>query len=273
MTPHAIISGGSSGIGLALARKLAESGHHLTILARDPTRLDVARRELEGVRLRDDQRILVLSVDVCDAPAVKAAVERGIAENGAPTLVVANAGIVIPYTFADLTPEAFRQSMDVNYLGGVYLVHAALAAMQAAGRGHIVLVSSGAGLLGIYGLSAYTPTKFALRGLGEVLRAELKPQGIGVSVVYPPDTDTPMLREEIKVRPLITSRIAATAKAATAQDVADAILKGVAKKQFSIAPGLTLGALAHLGSLIGPLVNRLYFDPLIARLLKRPARP
>ncbi|MGI4855480.1 MAG: SDR family oxidoreductase, partial [Janthinobacterium lividum] len=229
MTPHAIISGGSSGIGLALAQKLAESGHHLTILARDPERLDAARRALESARRRDDQRILALSVDVRDAPAVKTAVERGIAENGAPTLVVANAGIVIPHTFEDLTPEAFRTTMDVNYLGGVYLVHAALPAMQAAGGGHIVLVSSGAGLLGIYGLSAYTPTKFALKGLGEVLRAELKPQGIGVSVVYPPDTDTPMLREEIKIRPLITSHIAATAKAATAQEVADAILKGVAR--------------------------------------------
>ncbi|MGI4984263.1 MAG: SDR family oxidoreductase [Janthinobacterium lividum] len=269
MAPHAIISGGSSGIGLALAQKLVENGHHLTIIARDPDRLAAARLVLEGARRRNDQRILVLSVDVCDAPAVKAAVARGIVENGAPTLVVANAGIVIPDTFADLAPEAFEKTMDVNYLGSVYLVHAALPAMQAAGRGHIVLVSSGAGLLGIYGLSAYTPTKFALRGLGEVLRAELKPHGIGVSVAYPPDTDTPMLREEIKVRPMITSRIAATAKVATAQEVADAILKGVANQRFTIAPGLTLGALACLGSLIAPLINRLYFDPLIARLLKR----
>jgi 3-dehydrosphinganine reductase len=179
---------------------------------------------------------------------------------------------VIPHIFEALPIDAFKQTMDVNYLGSVYVVRAALAAMQAAGGGHIVLVSSGAGLIGVYGLSAYSPSKFALRGLAEVLRAELRPERIGVSIVYPPDTDTPMLREEIKIRPEITSRIAAATKTVSADTVAEAILKGVAKKKFSIAPGFELSALAYLAGVITPIVNRFQFDPLIAKLHKRPKK-
>jgi 3-dehydrosphinganine reductase len=269
LTQHAIISGGSSGIGLALAKKLAATGYNVTILARDAVRLQAARLEIESTRRGTDQRVLAVSVDVVDAQAVQSAVDHAVKAFGAPALVVASAGIVIPYIFEELAISAFKQTMDINYLGSVYLVRAALPSMQQTGRGHIVLVSSGAGLLGIYGLSAYTPTKFALRGLAEVLRAELRPEGINVSVVYPPDTDTPMLREEIRIRPEITSRIAAKAKAMTPDEVADAILKGVAKKKFSITQGFELGALAYFAGVIAPLVNRFQFDPLIARLHKR----
>jgi 3-dehydrosphinganine reductase len=269
LTKHAVISGGSSGIGLALAKKLAATGYNVTILARDAVRLETARLEIESTRRSTDQRVRAISVDVTDARAVQSAVADAVNAYGAPALVVASAGIVIPHIFEELAISAFKQTMDVNYLGSVYLVRAALPSMQLAGQGHIVLLSSGAGLLGVYGLSAYTPTKFALRGLAEVLRAELRPEGINVSVVYPPDTDTPMLREEIKIRPEITSRIAARAKAMTADEVADAILKGVAKKKFSITQGFELGALAYFAGVIAPLVNRFQFDPLIARLHKR----
>jgi 3-dehydrosphinganine reductase len=231
LTQHAIISGGSSGIGLALAKKLAATGYNVTILARDAVRLDTARLEIESMRRGADQHVLAISVDVVDAPGVQSAVDNAVNALGAPALVIASAGIVIPHIFEELPISAFKETMDVNYLGSVYLARAALPSMQLAGQGHIVLVSSGAGLLGVYGLSAYTPTKFALRGLAEVLRAELRPEGIDVSVVYPPDTDTPMLREEIRIRPEITSRIAAKAKAMTADDVADTILNGCREKE------------------------------------------
>jgi len=269
---HALISGGSSGIGLALAKKLASSGYNVTILARDQARLDSARIEIESVRRNADLQVFARSVDVTDAQAVHDVVGEAISQFGAPALVVASAGIVIPHIFEALPIGAFKQTMDVNYLGSVYVVRAALAAMQAAGGGHIVLVSSGAGLIGVYGLSAYSPSKFALRGLAEVLRAELRPERIGVSIVYPPDTDTPMLREEIKIRPEITSRIAASTKTVSADTVAEAILKGVAKKKFSIAPGFELSALAYLAGVITPIVNRFQFDPLIAKLHKRPKK-
>lgn len=273
MTSHALISGGSSGIGLALAKKLFRNGYNVTILGRDIARLEAARLEIESGRGDTNFRVVAVSTDVVFAESVQHAVNRGVEEFGPPTLVIASAGIVIPRIFKELPLLAFKETMDVNYLGSIHLVRSALPFMQKAGHGRIVLVSSGAGLLGVYGLSAYTPTKFALRGLGEVLRAELKPDGIAVSVVYPPDTDTPMLREEIRIRPEITSRIAATARCSTADDVADSILKGISRNRFSITPGFALTALHYLSGVLAPLANRLYFDPLIARLHPREVRP
>lgn len=266
MTPvrHALISGGSSGIGLALARRLARQGWNLTLLARDPQRLAQAKSVLEADA--PSVKVILATADVRDEAAVTASVAAAIAELGAPGLVVTSAGIVIPGTFADLPPSAFRDTMDVNYLGTVNVVRAALPAMRAQGSGRIVILSSGAGLIGLYGYTAYAPTKFAVRGFAEALCGELKPDGIGVSIVYPPDTDTPQLREEIKTRPAITSAIAGGAAVLSADAVADAILKGVAAGRFAIAPGFTMGLLNRLHSVINPLLHRFSFDPVIARM-------
>jgi 3-dehydrosphinganine reductase len=261
-SPHALISGGSSGIGLALAQRLAARGHALTLLARDAARLADAQAMLAGT----GATVRVASVDVRDEAAVNAAVSDAVAELGPPDLLVASAGIVIPGIFKDLPAAAFRETMAVNYDGTVHLVRAALPAMLARRAGRIVLVSSGAGLIGLYGYTPYAPTKFAVRGLAEALRAELRPEGIGVSIVYPPDTDTPQLREEVKVRPAITSKIAGGARVHSAEEVADAILKGVAAGRFTIAPGWEMGLLNRLHSLIGPVLHRFSFDPVIARM-------
>jgi 3-dehydrosphinganine reductase len=263
---HALISGGSSGIGLALARLLAAEGWNLTLLARDAEKLRRAGAMLE----KDGIRVHAVSADVRDAPAVTGAVDGAVAALGPPDLVVASAGIVIPGLFASLPPQAFGETMAVNYHGALHLVRAVLPAMRAQGRGHIVLISSGAGLIGLYGYSAYAPSKFALRGLAEVLRGELKPEGIGLSVVYPPDTDTPQLAEEIRVRPEITGKLAGGARIHSADEVAAAILKGVRQGRFAIAPGWEMGLLNRLHSLIGPLLQRFSFDRVIARHHKPP---
>ena len=89
-----------------------------------------------------------------------------------------------------------------------------------------MLVASGAALLGLYGYTSYAPTKFAVRGLAEALRSELAPEGIAVSVVYPPDTDTPGYREELRHRSAITHRLARLRRAAPADAVAEAIWRG-----------------------------------------------
>ena len=216
--PHALISGGSSGIGLALARILVSEGWDVTILARVQARLDEAKAILDAARKTTSQRIVASSANVADSAALAGAVDEAVATLGAPDLVVASAGIVIPETFEKLPPDAFQQTMDVNYYGTVNLVRACLASMRGKGAGHIVLVSSGAGLIGLYGYTAYAPSKFAVRGFGEALRSELAPEGILVSVVFPPDTDTPQLREELRVRPEITSKIAGGAKVKSADE-------------------------------------------------------
>lgn len=256
---------------MALAHRLAAAGWNLTLLARDTARLEAAKTALEA--LGKEGSVNAVSVDVRDEAAVETAVAKAIMELGAPDLVVASAGIVIPGTFAELPSGAFRDTLEVNYSGVVYLVRAALTAMRERRSGHIVLISSGAGLIGLYGYTAYAPTKFAVRGFAEALRGELKPEGIAVSVVYPPDTDTPQLAEEIRVRPAITSKIAGGARVHSADEVANAILKGIQRGRFIIAPGWEMGVLSRLHSLIGPLLNRFSFDPVIARLHKPPHKP
>jgi 3-dehydrosphinganine reductase len=265
---HALISGGSSGIGLALAHRLARTGWNLTLLARDAQRLQQAKTALETESRAGQVRIV--SADVRDAPAVVAAMEGILGALGAPDLVVASAGIVIPGHFASLPLQAFNETMAINYHGTIHLLRAALPSMRARRSGHIVLISSGAGLIGLYGYTAYAPSKFAIRGLAEALRGELKPEGIGVSVVYPPDTDTPQLTEEKRVRPEITSKLAAGARVYSADAVADAILKGVSRGRFAIAPGWEMGALSRLHSLIGPILQRFVFDRVIAQNHKSP---
>jgi 3-dehydrosphinganine reductase len=141
--------------------------------------------------------------------------------------------------------------------------------MRANRKGRIVLVSSGAGLIGLYGYSAYAPSKFAVRGFGEALRQELRPEGISVSVVFPPDTDTPQLREEMRVRPEITSKIAGGAKVKSADEIAQAIWDGVKRGRFAIAPGFEMTMLARFAGILLPILNRFSFDPLIARMHKR----
>ncbi|MFO1073981.1 MAG: SDR family oxidoreductase [Geminicoccaceae bacterium] len=262
-----MLSGGSSGIGLALAHRLGAAGWDLTLLARDQDRLAAAKATL----LAHGGRVETRSADVAEPEAVEAAVASAIAALGPPRLLVACAGIVVPGLFLDQPLAAFHRTMAVNYLGALHLVRAALPAMRMAGQGHIVLVASGAALIGLCGYGSYAPSKFAVRGLGEALRSELKPDGIGVSVAYPPDTDTPGLREELRLRPAVTSELAAAGGLMSADQVAAAILGGVAKGRFAITPGAQMTALAWLHSLIGPWLHRFQFDPVVARHL--PARP
>ena len=268
--PHALISGGSSGIGLKLAEKLFAKGWNVSLIARDKARLQQAQSAIDGKRQSSRQLIQTFSADVTDGDAVVRAV-RAATSTHPLDLVVSSAGIIVPGSFADLPPDAFDRTMKVNYLGTVNLVRAVLPDLRARGEGRIVLISSGAGLIGLYGYTAYAPSKFAVRGFAEALRAELRPEGIGVSIVYPPDTDTPQLRAEIPARPAATSRIVARAKVLSAEAVADAILRGIARQRFAIAPGPEMKLLAALHSLISPLLNRLLFDPAVADELRKKA--
>lgn len=258
--PHLLITGGSSGIGKATALRFARQGFNVTIIARDPAKLTAAQAEIEG----SNAQIQVLSIvaDVSQRSQIEAAVQQAIQQFGAPTVLVTCAGIAHPGYFQELPIEIFEQTMAINYFGALYCIKAALPAMVAQGKGQIVLVSSGAGLIGIYGYTPYSPSKFALRGLGEALRGELKGVGIGVSVIYPPDTDTPQLAAENLTKPPETKQITATAKTWSADAVAQQIEQGVARKAFVIAPGQEMAVLARLHSLIAPVLNW-YFDRLV----------
>jgi 3-dehydrosphinganine reductase len=273
LNQHAIITGGSSGIGKAIAKLLAHQGANITLIARDRQKLIQAQqeikeiKEIKTVKVNQTQQINIATADVAERAAITSVIEQAIATLGAPNLLITSAGITHPGYFSEIPLEIFEQIMAVNYFGSLYSVKAVLPAMVERQQGHIVLLSSGAGLIGIYGYSAYCPAKFAIRGLAESLRGELKPKGIKITVVYPPDTDTPQLAAENKIKPLETKQITATAKVLSAEAVAQEILRGVAKNKFAIAPGMELTILNRWHSLLSPLLNW-YFDRIIDKTKK-----
>lgn len=259
---HALITGGSSGIGRATALLLAGCGVRISILARDPTKLAQTKKAIEA--LHPGLPVSTVSASVED----RVQVERGIAditrEAGPLDLVITSAGIAHAGTFLETPIEVYERTMAVNYFGSLYVVRAVLPEMLERKQGRIVLISSGAGLVGIFGYAPYSPTKFALRGLAESLRAELRGTGVGISIAYPPDTDTPQLQHENATKPPETRKITATAGTWSAEAVAAVIVRGIENDAFIIAPGWQMRLLATWHSVLAPGLNW-YFDRLARR--------
>lgn len=245
---HVIVTGGSEGIGRAIGEAAVRRGATVSLIARRPEPLEQAAAALGG-------GTRWATADVADRAGLHAAIERLVASSGPCDVLVANAGHSLPGRFWELPPDEFRSEMEVNYLGAVHAVAAVLPAMLARRHGHLCFVSSTAGFLGIYGYSAYSPTKFALRGLAESLRAELHPEGIGVSIVHPPDTDTPGFAAENEVKPAETAAISGTIAPIPASKVARATVKGIERNRFTICIDPTTAALARGAGLAAPLLR------------------
>jgi len=259
---HVLVTGGSSGIGLAVAQRCAASGARVSLVARGEARLTAARDAV--VASSPGASVAVLSADVAVESELLLAIGEAEKANGPIDVLVTSAGTARPGNFEALPVGVFERSMAVNYFGTLYAIKAVVPGMRQRGGGALVLVSSGAGLAGLFGYSAYAPSKFALRGLAESLRAELKGSGVQVSVVYPPDTDTPQLAEENLTKPVETKALTAGAGLWTADDVARVTLEGVGRGRFAITPGVPLTALFWFQSLIAPFLNA-HFDRVAAR--------
>lgn len=267
----ALITGGSSGIGLAVARCLAQAGSHVWLVARRPEMLAAALSQLKDARQSDGQRFGTVSADISDAGQAFAALEQVTSEIGVPHLLVNSAGVARPGYLHEHSLDAFRWMMEVNYFGTVHMVKAALPGMMARGLGHIVNISSIAGFIGVYGYSAYGASKFALTGFSDVLRAELKPHGIHVSIVFPVDVDTPQLADESQYRPAETRALVDGGPVLSPEAVAIAILRGVSRGQYVIIPGMAGKALYWLAHILGTAAYPV-MDWMVARAIRQ-ARP
>lgn len=219
----------------------------MVLAARGRDRLEDAAADVARARRGGDQHVSWAAVDVADAGAVREAAEAAVRRLGGVDLVINAAGITHPGRVQDLDDGVFRRVMDTNYFGAVHVTRALLPALRAQGSGHVSFVSSVAGFLGVFGYSAYAPSKFALVGFADCLRQEVAGYGIGVSVLFPPDTDTPQLAAEIPLRPPETAAVAGGIRVATAEEVALAYLRGIARGRVRILPGLgaRLTWLAH----------------------------
>ena len=177
----ALITGASKGIGRALATELAGRGATVGMVARNEEELKSAAGPIGGVPL---------AADVADAGAIERATGEFAEKAGGLNLVVANAGIARYAPFADQDLADVEQMVTINVLGTIYTARAGLDHMLAAGSGHIVVVSSGAGLRAFPGAAVYGATKAADRGFAEALRHELSGTGVSVTSVFPGEITT-----------------------------------------------------------------------------------
>jgi 3-dehydrosphinganine reductase len=251
---HVVVTGGSSGIGLAAARLLATHGARVSLIARDEGRLAAAAGEVKGVA-RDGALVATAAADVARRDELHAAIRGLCVDQGPCDVLITSAGSAHPGYFDQLDDAVFREQMEVDYFGTLYAVRAVAPSMIERGRGHIVTISSTAGLIGVFGYSAYAPAKFAVRGLAETLRSELGPHGIVVACAYPPDTRTPGFDRENELKPPETERISAAIKPRDAADVARAIVRGIERDRLVITADFQTRALARAAGLLGPYVR------------------
>ena len=260
---HAIVTGGSSGIGLAISKLLISQGISVSLLARDKERLEAAKQEI-GRLATGSARVEIFPCDVRDAILCREAVNAAVAAQGIPEWAVSSAGIVRPGSFLKQGLEDHDAQIQTNYLGSLYFANAVCSHMSSGTNGKLVFIASGAAFVGLYGYSTYAPSKFAVRGLAECLRVELKNHGISVTLVCPGDTSTPQLAAELPNRPKVTSILAKGGKILSPDFVARRVVKAATRGDFLVTIGWQLNVLAHMHSLISPLF-RVYQNSLVSR--------
>jgi gluconate 5-dehydrogenase len=174
----ALVTGGGTGIGRAVAQCLAEAGARVVIAGRRPGVLEETAREL-GSRVRP------MVFDVSDHAAAPEFVGRVTGEIGAPTVLVNNAGTHAKKPALDTSEEELQRLLDVHVVGAMALSRAVAPAMMERGRGSILFISSMAAVFGIPEVSAYSAAKSALLGVVRTLAVELSPSGVRVNAIAP----------------------------------------------------------------------------------------
>lgn len=250
----ALVTGGTQGIGLSVARLLTQMGSRVILAARNEERLENVRSELgEGTS--------ALSLDVGDHAAVASKVSQLIEQHGPIDLVFNCAGLALP-AYLDLQPvEDVETMMRVNFLGTYHVCKAVVPSMVDRRSGVVVNTSSLGGLMGLFGYTGYCASKYAVVGFSEALRREIKPFGVKVCLLCPPNTDTPGLLKENEKKPPEVLAQEENVKTVAPEVVAQKLLHSVSRGKPLVIPTLG-GHLAYLLSRYAPWALDLF--------LKRP---
>jgi NADP-dependent 3-hydroxy acid dehydrogenase YdfG len=232
----AIITGGGSGVGKAVAAAFAAEGANLVIAGRDKAKLDAAAAEL------DTDRVLAIACDVAVAGQCQSLVERATARFGNVDVLVNNAGTNLKArAIRELTPDAWDSLIDTNLNGAFYCTHYVLPQMFARKDGLIVnLVSVAGKRANPLGGAAYIASKFAMSGLGMCLSNEERESGVRVSNIYPGEIDTPIL--EARPKPVTDEQRRVILKP---EDVAAAVLFVVSLPPHVSVPELVIKPTVH----------------------------
>ncbi|MGV9172069.1 MAG: SDR family oxidoreductase [Promethearchaeia archaeon] len=257
----AIIVGGSKGIGKATATLIAQLGGNICIIARSEKTLKKATQEIEDNRYTEEQFVDYISCDATDREKLKPLIEGFIKKHRVPDYLINSVGYARPNYVQNLKLEDFKRNMDINYYGQLVPILILLPYFMEAKMGYIANVSSMMGYFGIVGYASYAPTKFAIVGLTEVLRHELKPYNIKFSILYPPDTETPGFEEENKTKPPECAIMSERVDLLCPEEVAEEFIEGILNERFEILPGeakFTWRMFRHFPKLVRKIIDKDY---------------
>src|SRR5262245_34345111 len=220
-----LITGASNGIGKQLALDFAAHGATVVGCGRSIVRL---KETLIEVR-RLSSSSAMIGCDVSDAEQVHGMIAKVLADHGRIDILINNAGIGMRKPFADTPLATVDEILRINYLGAVYCTHEVLPSMLSRRQGHIINISSAAGIIGTLNMSAYCASKFAMNGWAESLYHELRPLGIHVAIVCPGPVTTEFNRNFRDTEPKSPASLFVST-----QDVSKEVIRTIEKNKFEV---------------------------------------
>jgi 3-dehydrosphinganine reductase len=265
----ALIPGGSQGIGLATAHRFVQLGGSATIVARREGLLREAEKQLNAVA-SNGAWVEALSADVTSEEAMRNVIDVVVQRHGVPHYLLNFVGGAHPAYANDLQTGDLRSQIETNYLGQAIPALLMVPHFMGNGGGHLGFVSSMMGYFAIIGYAAYAPSKYAVVGFAEALRHELKPHGVTVSILYPPDTATQGFEAENLTKPVETAIMSENRGLLSPDKVAETFLKGVAGGKLHIHPKGS--GMAWRTQRYAPAAMRTYLDFLLRRAKRKAGR-
>ena len=238
---HVFIFGASQGLGKAVALLLSEQGIKLSIGARNTELLS----KVKNLCLKKNSKTLVefYQVDITKKEEIIKALENSIEKYGFPSLIINCAGISHPGFFLDLNLDIYYKDMELNYFGNLKVLKTAFKFYKKLGNNcdlDIVCVGSVLGLIGSIGYSSYVPTKYALKGLLDVLRYETLTSKIKLHYYAPSNIDTPGFLIENKTKPKLVKEMEDNAQTISAEKAAEILLKNMDDYIITSEPNLEM---------------------------------
>lgn len=251
----AVVTGGSSGIGFAIAAALLEKGLSVVLLARRASLLDEAKKKLGS------DRVYTVSADVSSVESLNSAKKEIMARHDGLDLLVNCAGIVKPALLRDLSVPDIIAQVSTNLIGLMLTTRTFIDSIAEGGA--VISISSVNGIFGIAGYAPYAASKFGIVGFLDAVRRELLGKGVSIHVAFPPDTDTPQYRNECEHMPEWMNGWV-RGNPLPPEVVAARIVKAAARGRFMIFPSMSTKFYAYMVHHL-PLLSRFLIDKIAPR--------
>jgi len=272
---HVLITGGTKGLGAALAKSLAvDHQASVTICARTPADVAATAKEIrEAIQLRSAAhvgRIQGFPCDVANPESVAKLIESAEESFGNISVLICCAGTSLTGEFLERGFDDYKKQIELNYYGSLLPTHTVVKNMISRHQkdGKILFIASQAALMSLIGYAAYSPSKFAVRGLAETLRHELLPHSIGVHIAFLGNMKSPGYEIEQRTKPEVTKRIEAGEPLQEPEVTAAAVIDSLAKGEYAIYGGNFSGyMLGRMSRGLAPHGNYLLLDMILAPIL------